>query len=101
MIFVVFEKYDYLYTLLYLFIEVIFFYLSIFLLSVKWISKDYPYIQKYSIRLFWAIILIKFLIVVSIGNQLFIKYFVFYTVLYLILIFYFKLKKLIRTNFFG
>ena len=35
MIFVVFEKYDYLYTLLYLFIEVIFFYLSIFLLSVK------------------------------------------------------------------
>ena len=100
MIFDVFEKYDYLYTLLYLLIEVIFFYLSIFLLSVKQISGDYPYIQKYSIRLFWGIILIKFLIVVSIGNRLFIKGFVFYTVLYLILIFYFKVKKFIRKKFF-
>ena len=100
MIFVVFEKYSSLYTLLYLLIELIFFYLSIFLLEVKKISEDYPYIQKYSIRLFWGIILIKFLIVVSIGNQLFIKYFVFYTVLYLTLTFYFKLKKFFRTKYF-
>lgn len=98
MIFVVFEKYSYLYTLLYLLTEIIFFYLSIFLLSVKQISEDYPYIQKYSIRLFWGIILIKFLIVVFIGNQLFIKEFVFYTVLYLTLIFYFKIKKFFRTK---
>lgn len=100
MIFVVFEKYSYLYTLLYLLIELIFFYLSIFLLSVKQNSEDYPYIQKYSIRLFWGIILIKFLIVVTIGNQLFIKGFVFYTALYLTLIFYFKLKKIFRTKYF-